>query len=428
MHLDLADHLAGFLAELVAEVFSPRFEQLAGHFPSHPRWRQMRDAGTELWLDTGDVLEIGRRWTREFSAVTTNNSLLNREVQKGQYDRLIPRAAALIRGRAGRHVGDRERELLVTYALNARHGLKLVEAFDARVSVEEHTDLAADTPGAVEYGRNIYAICPQRFIVKIPLTPQGLVAARRCHDAGVPVNFTLGFSARQNYLIARFAKPDFCNVFLGRLNSFVADNKLGDGEQVGEKATLASQRAVRGLRDSHRLTTRQIAASIRTGRQVADLAGVDVHTIPVGAYDQFLKLDVEVADRTGDDPQVKLADGVKPSDCALDTLWEVPDKLVTACDALDQRDPADLTGADLVKVLADHGVGNLLIDWTDEQIELSRREGKIPKMKNWAPLLADGTVGLDALMNLAGLNAFTADQDAMDEKVRSVLAGMKSAG
>jgi len=73
---------------------------------------------------------------------------------------------------------EQEFMLEITFILNATHGLRLVERFDACVSVEEHTDLATDVDRAVEYARRYYAICPERFYVKIPFTPAGLLATR----------------------------------------------------------------------------------------------------------------------------------------------------------------------------------------------------------------------------------------------------------
>ena len=37
------------------------------------------------------------------------------------------------------------------------------------------------------------------------------------------------------------AKPDYLNVFLGRIGAFIADNKIGDGSGAGENAVLSSQ-------------------------------------------------------------------------------------------------------------------------------------------------------------------------------------------
>ena len=111
--------------------------------------------------------------------------------------------------------------LELAFILNARHGLRLVEQFDAYVSVEEHTALANDVETAVEVARRYHEICPERFIVKIPFTPAGLLATRRLSDEGIAINHTLGFSARQKYVIARVGRPAYVNVFMGRLGSFV---------------------------------------------------------------------------------------------------------------------------------------------------------------------------------------------------------------
>ena len=64
---------------------------------------------------------------------------------------------------------------------------------------------------------------------------------RRLREAGVRINFTLEFSARQNVIVTRTAQPDYLNVFLGRIGAFMMDNKLGDGSGAGEMAVISSQ-------------------------------------------------------------------------------------------------------------------------------------------------------------------------------------------
>jgi len=271
--------VASRVKALVREGFDHEFGKPRVPRQADAEWQKLRDAGTTLWLDTGDMHEATRLWTSEFEALTTNNTLLNKEVQKGIYDKLVGKAAAAIREVAP---GLEEKELLleVAFVLNAYHGLRLVEQFDAQVSVELHTDLAHDVERTVAYGKRYYDICPERFYVKVPLTPAGYLGARQLAQSGVPINFTLGFSARQNYVAALLSRPDYVNVFLGRLNAFVSDNGLGDGKNVGEKATLATQRVLLGLRAAGRSPSRLIGASMREGPQVATLAGLDVYTMP----------------------------------------------------------------------------------------------------------------------------------------------------
>ena len=219
--------------ELILEGFEPRFGELGRDFADNPLWSRMRELGTELWLDTGDIEAIDGLWGQELSAVTTNNTLLNREVQKDTYDKLVPEAAQRLRQRCSLEGRELVRE--ISFILNAYHALRLVEKFDAFVSVELHTDLACDLEATVAYAHRYHAICPERFIVKIPLTPVGIIATRRVSDAGIPVNLTLGFSARQNFLVGAIAQPAFCNVFLGRLNQVIGDNSLGGGGRGGRK-------------------------------------------------------------------------------------------------------------------------------------------------------------------------------------------------
>ena len=259
--------------DFLTEDFHPHYGQPSSYQPDNPLWERLRTLGAELWLDTGNIAEIESLWTQQFTALTTNNTLLNREVQRGTYDSVITRAAEMLEGAAD--LSEEHRTLEMAFILNVWHALRLVEKFDAYVSVEEHTALAQDVDAAVEYAKRFYAICPERFTVKMPFTPAGLLATRRAVAEGIRINHTLGFSARQNYVIARISRPAFVNVFLGRLNSFIADNGLGSGKYIGEKATLASQRAVTQLRIHNHTPSRQIGASFRDGGQVRDLAGLN---------------------------------------------------------------------------------------------------------------------------------------------------------
>jgi len=410
------------ISKFVRTSFSPQFGKLKNKFTQNPIWQRLREIGSELWLDTGSIDEAGQLWTQEISALTTNNTLLNREVQKGQYDSLVAEANAILTGYT--ELSERQRMLEIAFILNAKHGLRLVEKFDAYVSVEEHTALANDVNLAVEYAHRYYAICPQRFIVKIPFTPAGLLATRRLSKEGVPVNHTLGFSARQNYVIARIGQPQYVNVFLGRLNSFIVDNKLGSGAYVGEKATLASQAAVKKLRQAGKTVSRQIGASFREGAQIRDLVGIDVMTMPPKVAGEFLSLNMapgQLTDKTGMNYKIGLADNVDPVSIRLGTLWDIDDKLVACLDALEKENLDDFTPDDLIDFFQKHNCGDVLVRWSDSQIATSTKEGKIPRLENWRDALADKSIGLDSLMNLAGLCSFMTDQKAMDERVAGVL-------
>jgi transaldolase len=418
----IATALEREVREWVLRGFQPAFGKRAGQFQSNPRWKGVRQTGTELWLDTGDIEAIRKLWSAEFSALTTNNTLLNKEVQRGQYDDLVRRTAARLRELEPRIPTD-VLLLEIAFVLNAHHGLRLVEQFDAMVSVEEHTDLADDVELAVLYGKRFHAICPERFIVKLPLTPAGLLGMRKLRRARVPVNFTLGFSARQNYLAVRMGDPSFVNVFLGRLSAFIADSKLGTGEGVGEKATTASHEAIAELRRQGKAATRQIAASMRSGEQVWTLAGVDVMTIPTASAQEYASSAQPPVTRRGpeSDAIVPGIDADARKRLRLDCLWDVTPEFRTAVDQLVEQDLDRMTAAQLVAFMRQHGAGDLFPEWTPAELEAIRADGKIPNAARWMPKLQSGACGFDAVINMAGLLSFAQDEKALDDRVRGLV-------
>ncbi len=393
----------------------------ARSFPSNEAWRRLKEFGTELWLDTGDLEEAEELWCGEFSALTTNNTLLNREVQKGIYDALVPEADRLLRDRCG-ELSEKERILEIAFILNAVHGLELAGRFGAKVSVELHTDLAHDVEASVAYGLRYHEIHREGFIVKVPLTPSGLVAARRLGDAGVPVNFTLGFSARQNLLIARLARPRWSNVFMGRINAFLADGGLGDGRNAGERATAASQAALSELREREGAPTRQIGASMRGPSQIVDLAGLDVYTMPPKVAKAFLEQDLFEALEKGrleGDHDVDFGPSADPLEDRLNVFWDIEPAFDSLCRDLASREELDAAG--IRESLEASGRGDLFPRFEGSEEEELAAHGKIPSFERWREAVRKGRMSWDGLLTSAGLSSFAADQEALDKRIREHL-------
>lgn len=407
--------------EFVRQDFTPHFQQLQPVAKGSSIWERLNALRTELWLDTGDLEAIRPLWSREFSALTTNNTLLSQEVRKSAYDRFITDAAGFLDQYP--ELDGQTRKLELAFLLNARHGLKLVETFDAHVSVELHTDLAGDVDGTLRYARRLHAVCPERFYVKIPFTAAGLLAARRLGRENIPINLTLAFSARQNYAIGWLARPRFSNVFLGRVTSFVSENGLGSGVYAGERVTQAAQAVIHKLREQAGIPTRLIAASFRAAVQVRDLAGIDVMTIPPKVAREFLGLGLREDDLA--DHSLELYEpvlDVNPRQFGLNGLWERDEQVETALLQLGHENLDAYTPADLAAFLAANGCPNLLVDWSEDEIRLSREEGKIPRLAHWRDQLQEQRISLDSLLNLAGLNSFRTDQDEMDRHAAELLA------
>ena len=378
-----------------------------------PFWQSLRATGTELWLDTGDMIEAEANWCAEMTALTTNNTLLNNEIQKGIYDDFIPSAVDLVK-----HLPVSEQIKEIAFILNARHGLRLAKKFGGMVSVELHTGTAHDIEGIVSYGLRFREISPDQFIVKVPYTPEGLIGARRLHEKGVRVNLTLGFSARQNVLVAMVARPDYLNVFLGRIGALIADNKLGDGTGAGENALLSSQTWTTRLSASHKWRTKQIAASLRNYTQLELLAGADVYTIPPKVAAAGRKsLSGIFNSRLGTHYDVPLNETAKGLN--IEKFWEVPHSVIDFGQALDRYMPS--TGEELVIRAHEAGLGDMFPRMSSADNERIAAESKIPVVSSWRERVVSGELALDTLLTLAGLASFTADQKKLDDRVKGII-------
>lgn len=378
-----------------------------------PFWEALRNTGTELWLDTGDMEEAESNWSSEMSALTTNNTLLNNEIQKGIYDIFISEAKSIVR-----ELPQEERVKEIAFILNARHGLRLAQKFGGYVSVELHTDTAHDIKAILSYGKRFHDICPEQFIVKVPYTAEGLIGARLLKDMGVKINFTLEFSARENVLVTRVARPDYLNVFLGRIGAYMINNKLGDGSGAGEMAVIASQNWVTGLSAENPWQTKLIAASLRNHSQLELLAGTDVFTMPPKvAAAGHKELSGNFTSRTHENYEVSMFDSAK--EAHIEKFWEVDHKVLHLAERLAAKLPA--TGSELIHIAHEEGCEDMFPSLSKEEKGLIASDGKIPVHSRWENKIREGKIAPDTLLTLAGLASFTADQRELDHRIRNII-------
>src|SRR5450759_3754456 len=378
-----------------------------------PFWESLRNTGTELWLDTGDVEEAEANWTAEMSALTTNNTLLNNEIQKGIYDVFISEAKSIVRD-----LPQEDRVKEIAFILNARHGLRLAQKFGGLVSVELHTDTAHDIKAILNYGKRYHEICPEQFIVKVPYTAEGLIGARLLKDSGVKINFTLEFSARENVIVTRVARPDYLNVFLGRVGAYMINNHLGDGSGAGEMAVIASQNWVTGQSAENPWQTKLIAASLRSYNQLELLAGTDVYTMPPKVAAAGRKeLSGKFSSRLHENYDVSIYESAK--DAHIEKFWEVNNKVLKLADRLAAKVPA--TGAELIHIAQEEGCEDMFPTLSKEEKGFIASDGKIPIHSRWEKKISVGKIAPDTLLTLAGLASFTADQAALDQRIKSII-------
>lgn len=136
--------------------------------------------------------------------------------------------------------------------------------------------VAQDAETMLAEGRKLRKVA-DNIVVKLPLTPEGLLACKTLTDEGHPTNVTLCFSAVQALLAAK-AGATFISPFIGRLD---------DGGQDGMELI----REIRTIYDIYGYETQLLAASIRTTLHVRDaaLAGADCATIPPATFKALYK-------------------------------------------------------------------------------------------------------------------------------------------
>lgn len=126
-------------------------------------------------------------------------------------------------------------------------------------------------PEMVAEGEKLAAIAPN-VVVKLPLTWDGLKAARHFADQGVKTNVTLCFSAVQAMMAAK-AGASYVSPFVGRLDDHGAHG-------------MGLIQDIRAIYDQHGFSTRILAASVRNDAHVkeAALAGADCATLPPAVF------------------------------------------------------------------------------------------------------------------------------------------------
>jgi transaldolase len=141
---------------------------------------------------------------------------------------------------------------------------------DFPISVEINPHII-DSKEMVSAAKEIAKISPN-FVVKIPCTEQGLIAAKELIKAGIKVNVTLVFTASQALQVGRIGAT-YCSPFIGWQEGSGADCEL-----------LISD--IMQIYRNYDFTTEVIIAAVRNAKQIVDAArfGVDIVTAGFQVY------------------------------------------------------------------------------------------------------------------------------------------------
>ena len=138
-------------------------------------------------------------------------------------------------------------------------------------------EVIGDAGNMISEGKRLYKKYGKVATIKVPCTPNGLVACKELSDDGIRVNVTLIFSASQAILAAK-AGATYISPFVGR----VEDNSFDGVAVVREIASLYAKQNIK---------TEVLAASLRDVHSVARCYedGADIVTMPPAVFEGMYK-------------------------------------------------------------------------------------------------------------------------------------------
>ncbi len=231
--------------------------------------------------DTGDIEAVRALRPQD---CTTNPSIVLKAVQMPAYEEQVAKVIEAGRGRENA-VDSIAQDLTVMV------GAELAGIVPGYVSTEVDARLSFDRDGSVAKARALIAafgergVGPERILVKLATTWEGVEAARILEAEGIRCNMTLLFSMAQAVASAE-AGAYLISPFVGRITDWF-------GKATGETYTpetdpgVASVRRIYDYYKSNGIETIVMGASFRNTGQIEALAGCDRLTLAPALMEQL---------------------------------------------------------------------------------------------------------------------------------------------
>ena len=233
---------------------------------------------TVVVADTGDINAIAEHKPQD---ATTNPSLLYKAAQMPDYDDLVSEAINFAKRKS--LSGDALIDAAID-KLAVNFGVRILQIVPGRVSTEVDARLSFDEDATVEKALNLIALYrdagvdPQRILIKIASTWEGIKAAERLEQQGIHCNLTLLFGFGQAVACAD-AGVTLISPFVGRIYDWYKTRNGVDRIPVDEDPGVESVTAIYNYYKHFGYKTEVMGASFRTAAQVTALCGCDLLTI-----------------------------------------------------------------------------------------------------------------------------------------------------
>jgi len=253
---------------------------------------------TKVVADTGDFESI-KKYGPEDS--TTNPSLIYTASKQPQYKHLVDEAIAYGKAHGGSELKKQLDLALDKLAVN--FGVEILKLVPGRVSTEVDARLSFDTQATIAKARELIklyhaaGIGPERVLIKVASTWEGIQAARVLEKEGIHCNMTLLFSLVQAAACAD-AGVTLISPFVGRITDYFKARDKKDFAVSEDPGVLSVARIFRYYK-AHGYKTVVMGASFRTKEQVLALAGCDLLTISPQLLDELAKANTAVQPHLG---------------------------------------------------------------------------------------------------------------------------------
>ncbi len=233
---------------------------------------------TVVVADTGDIEAIAKHRPQD---ATTNPSLLFHAAQMPAYRHLVEEAVSLAQKRGGKH-----EEMAAEFIdrLFVLFGFEILKVVPGRVSTEVAARLSFDTEATITKARKLISlykekgISPERILVKIASTWEGIRAAELLEKEGIHCNLTLLFSFAQAIACAE-AGVTLISPFVGRIYDWYKKENGGAEIAPDQDPGVASVTRIYNYYKKFDYKTQIMGASFRNVHQIVNLAGSDLLTI-----------------------------------------------------------------------------------------------------------------------------------------------------
>jgi transaldolase len=250
---------------------------------------------TTVVADTGDIESIAQYQPQD---ATTNPSLLYQAAQKPEYAHLVDDALHY----AMYFPGDRTaRTDAFMDRLLVNFGCEILKIIPGRVSTEVNAALSFDAEGTLAKARKLielydqHGIGPERVLIKIASTWEGIRAAEQLEREGIHCNLTLLFSFAQAVACAE-AGVTLISPFVGRIYDWYKKER-GSEIPADEDPGVASVTRIYHYFKKFGYKTQIMGASFRKVEQIVRLAGCDLLTISPDLLAQMQQTEGEVPRR-----------------------------------------------------------------------------------------------------------------------------------